>query len=112
MIDELELEQLRKHPEWQAVLRVYHDQHQLSREKSPDFDGWIPRLTEVESVDPTTLPSIHGKLIAFGLLKFDVGGRDVGIRYQLSPQARHALLGKPAEESDEDAGEQPLLRTA
>ena len=75
-----------------------------ARERSPEFDGWIPRVIEVATIDSTSLPSIHGKLIAFGFLKFDLSGRDAGMRYQLSPQGKQALLGRSlaGEESSED----------
>jgi hypothetical protein len=98
-MDEFDILQLRRNPEWKATLQRYFDLQQDLREKSPDSDGWVPRQTVVEGIDPALLSAIHGKLIAFGLLKFDVMGRDVGVHYQLTQQGRRALLGEsePAE---------------
>ncbi|MBC8113788.1 MAG: hypothetical protein H7062_05385 [Candidatus Saccharimonas sp.] len=99
MVDDFELEQLRRYPEWRVALTVYHDLQVQARERSSEFDGWIPRVTEVETIDTAALPSIHGKLIAFGFLKFDLSGRDAGMCYQLTPLGKQALLGKgPLEE--------------
>ena len=98
MMDDFELEQLRRNPEWRTTLTVYHDLQAQGRTQSPEFDGWIPRVVEVQTIDSAMLPSIHGKLIAFGFLKFDLSGKDAGMRYQLTPQGKQALLGKPLAE--------------
>lgn len=103
-MDENEILQVRRNPHWRATLQLYHDLQQRSREASPDSDGWVARQTDVPGVDPSVLSSIHGKLIAFGMLKFDVGGRDVGVQYQLTTQGRQALVGElvaVADDSDE-----------
>lgn len=102
-MDELDIIQLRANPDWRTVLQGYFDLQQQLREQSPDADGWIPRLTELPGIEPSLLSSIHGKLIAFGMLKFDVGGRDVGVQYQVTHQGRRALLGEaenPADAAD------------
>ena len=41
MVDDFELEQLRKYPEWRTTLIVYHDLQATARAQSPEFDGWI-----------------------------------------------------------------------
>jgi len=110
MVDDFELEQLRRHPEWRTALAVYHDLQVQARERSPEFDGWIPRVTEVETIDAAALPSIHGKLIAFGFLKFDLSGRDAGMRYQLTPQGKQALLGKSLAEEETSENEAALAQ--
>lgn len=115
MVDDFELDQLRRHPEWRATLKVYHDLQTASREQSSEFDGWVPRVTDVDTIDPAKLAIIHGKLIAFGFLKFDLSGRDAGMRYQLTPQGKQALLGKPPveeESSEEDENAAVLARSA
>lgn len=99
-MDELDILQLRRNPEWRAILQAYHELHQQLREQKLDGEGWMARLTEVSGVESAQLSSIHGKLIAFGMLKFDVGGRDVGVQYQLTQQGRRALLGE-TENADE-----------
>lgn len=98
-MDEFDIIQLRRNPEWRATLQVYHDLQQL-RQQTPDSDGWVARQTEITGIDSAQLSSIHGKLIAFGMLKFDVGGRDVGVQYQLTQQGRRALLGEVANADD------------
>ena len=110
MVEDFELEQLRRHPEWRVALNVYHDLQAQAREQSPEFDGWIPRVIEVQTIDSATLPSIHGKLIAFGFLKFDLSGRDAGMRYQLTPQGKLALLGKSLVEEDSSEDEVALAQ--
>ena len=102
-MDEFDIIQLRRNPEWRAILQVYCDLQQQLREQSPDSDGWVARQTEIAGIETSQLSSIHGKLIAYGMLKFDVGGRDVGVQYQLTPQGRRALLGEVA--NAEDAAE-------
>ena len=112
MVDDFELEQLRRHPEWRVTLIVYHDLQATARAQSPEFDGWIPRVIEVETIDSAALPSIHGKLIAFGFLKFDLSGRDAGMRYQLTPQGKQALIGKSLTEEESSEDEAALAQSA
>ena len=52
--------------------------------------GWVARLSRVDGVEPERLSDLHGKLIATGLLSFEVAGKS-GIQYQLSPLGRRAL---------------------
>lgn len=100
MIDDFELIQLKKNPEWRAALQVYHDLQVELREKSPESDGWVPRPADFSGVEAEKVSAVHGKLIAFGFLKFDVSGRDVGVRYQLTAQGRRALVGDDADSDD------------
>jgi hypothetical protein len=53
--------------------------------------GWIPRLAIVEQVSPERLAPVHGKLIALGLLRFQLLDRTGGMVYRLSPEGRSAL---------------------
>ena len=112
MLDDFELDQFRRHPEWRVALQAYHDLQTLAREQSSEFDGWISRVIEVETIDPAALPSIHGKLIAFGFLKFDLSGRDAGMRYQLTPQGKQALIGKSLSEEELIEDEAALAQSA
>lgn len=50
--------------------------------------GWVPRLKSVEGIPDGRLGPLHGKLIALGLLKFQLTGRTSGIIYRLSPEGR------------------------
>ena len=99
-MDEFDIIQLRRNPEWRATLQVYHNLQQQLREQVPDSDGWIARLTMVPGIDTERLSAIHGKLIAHGMLKFDVGSRDVGVRYQLTIQGRRAFLGETGNDGE------------
>jgi hypothetical protein len=101
-MEEIELEQLRKHPKWGAVLEQYHRLSVQNREQSTDFDGWIPRLPEIPEIPNDELSGIHGKLIAFGFLKFDLTGRDGGIRYQLTPLGKRGTDASTPSELDGD----------
>lgn len=83
-----------ENPDWAATLQVYYSLQQQLRGQATDGNVWIPRQTEIPGVQAENLSSVHGKLIAFGMLKFDVGGRDVGIQYQVTHQGRRALLGE------------------
>ncbi|MBI1344848.1 hypothetical protein GC163_01015 [bacterium] len=88
---DFELDQLRRNPAWAATLRLYWDRQTQGRAETAEFDGWVPRVAEVPTVETGKLSSVHGRLIAFGFLKFDLSNRDVGMRYQLTPLARQAL---------------------
>lgn len=92
-MDELALEQLQHNPKWTSILDVYNEISSRHRDQSADFDGWTARVHNVPEIPDTELAGIHGKLIAFGFLKFDLGGRDLGVRYQLTPLGRQALNG-------------------
>lgn len=83
MID-LELEQMMENPEWCLVLNHYSQLQRQAKEQNPEFDGWVGRQNKVEGVVLERLPRIHGKLIAFDLLKFQLSGRDSGVYYQVT----------------------------
>jgi hypothetical protein len=106
-MDELELEQLRRNPKWAVLLTTYNQQALQQRNQSKEFDGWVPRIHESEEIPVAELSAIHGKLIAFGFLKFDLAGRDGGIRYQLTPLGKQGInVAVPVEE---DESEEPNL---
>ena len=52
---------------------------------------WLRRLRDVSDVPAAELAAIHGRLIADGLLQFELGGRDEGVVYRLTRDARQAL---------------------
>ncbi len=107
-------ELLADNPDWIRVLAAYVEAEQQLAEtieqqqqqpaasgeaddddeqESPRSKKWLPRLREVEHIAPSQLPAIHGKLIAHGLLKFDLQGRNDGVVYRLTPQSRAAVGG-------------------
>ncbi len=81
-----ELELFDANPEWRPLLDAYHQK--IIAEKL----DWSPRITIVEGLPPEQLSAIHGKLIALGMLKFEIGNRADGVQYQLTPFGRQALL--------------------
>jgi len=80
-----ELELFDENPAWRLLLQAYQN---IRTTEVP----WIPRITGVEGLEVTELSAIHGKLIALGLLKFDLGTQIEGIRYQPTSLAKQALL--------------------
>lgn len=98
-MSDFELDQLRRNPAWKAALRYYWEAQTQARAAQAAFDGWVPRAAQVPQVEPTQLSAVHGRLIAFGFLKFDLTNRDLGMRYQLTP------LGKQAIGAGDDAPE-------
>ena len=86
-----ELEELQSVPGWRSVLAAYRDSSVAARTQSAEFDGWLPRLAALDGLDSPALSTVHGRLIALGFLRFQVGGRTVGLQYQLAPEGRQAL---------------------
>jgi len=80
-----ELELFDENPTWRLLLQAYQDRRTVEV-------PWIPRITAVEGLENSALSAIHGKLIALGLLKFDLGTQIEGIRYQPTSLAKQALL--------------------
>ncbi len=85
-----ELELFDTHPEWRPLLDAY--QRRIVAEKLE----WCARITELADLASEQLSAIHGKLIALGMLKFEIGSRADGVQYQVTPFGRQALL-PPAE---------------
>src|SRR4029078_10699898 len=81
-----ELELFDANPEWRHLLAAY--QQKIAAERRE----WSPRITEVAELAAELLSVIHGKLIALGMLKFEIGSRADGVQYQLTPFGRQALL--------------------
>lgn len=76
---------------------------------------WAPRLTEVDGLDSDDLSKVHGRLIAYGLLKCDLADRAAGVVYQLTTEARRALEALAASQAEDepiDDGDQELSRSA
>ncbi|MBI1314723.1 hypothetical protein GC176_25805 [bacterium] len=71
-----------------------------SRRRQP----WAPRLTSVSGIGSDELSKIHGRLIAYGLLKCDLADRAAGVVYQLTTEARRALEAFVDPEVEAEAG--------
>ena len=92
---------LRRHPDWMATLQAYWDAHLQCKQQVAEFNGWLARQTSVPEVPTEALSGIHGKLIAFGYLKFELTPKDTILRYQLTPLGRLAVSGEsPSEMAD------------
>lgn len=83
------------------VLQAYRHRMQELRAEQAEFDGWIPRLRRIDGIEPDDLPRAHGKLIALGLLKFQLADRFAGMQYQLSLSGRQ-ILGEAVETFGDD----------
>lgn len=97
-----DLDVLRRNPHWLATLSAYWGrQLELQQQAASDAQGWVTRLTAVADVPEEQLSGIHGRLIAFGYLKFELTVKDASLRYQLTPLGRMAVTGEtPAETAD------------
>ncbi|MBD3672483.1 MAG: hypothetical protein HUJ26_03055 [Planctomycetaceae bacterium] len=99
---------LRAHPQYHLLLNAYLECDQIERDRQEEFSGWLSRVNSVEGIEPEFMSRIHGKLISHGLLKFELGDRMEGMRYQLSETARRGLKqleqsgDSPACEEDEE----------
>jgi hypothetical protein len=64
--------------------------------------GWVPRVSRLDGVETEQLSALHGKLIALGLLTFEVSGKS-GVHYQVTPLGRRTLVrGVAFEEATAD----------
>jgi hypothetical protein len=57
--------------------------------------SWIPRLMRVEGIESASMPALHGRLIALGLLKFEFFAKSGGMKYRLSTQGRQFVSERP-----------------
>ena len=94
-----ELSQLQDHPEWLELLRAYS----LT---PPNEEGWSARIHAVEGVAEEHISRIHGKLIAFGFLDFQLADRHDGVFYRLTSLGNQGLIrlrsgANAADEEDE-----------
>ena len=80
-----ELSQLQDHPEWLELLRAYS----LT---TPNEEGWSARIHAVEGVAEEHISRIHGKLIAFGFLDFQLADRHDGVFYRLTSLGNQGLI--------------------
>lgn len=77
-----------------TVLECYSIRDAAAKAASSEYAGWLDRLIEVPGLERASLTSIHGFLIAQGLIKFEFNGRSVGLQYQLSTQGRDCVARK------------------
>jgi len=91
-------EELSASPGWRHVLEAYASLTTAPAVKAAASDtpeasegaGWASRLRRLDGIEPEQLSSLHGRLIALGLLSFEVSGK-AGMQYQLSPLGYRTL---------------------
>lgn len=76
---------------WRLVLGAYHANQTEQKAQNPETDGWLPRLRSVEGIEGEALARAHGQLIALGFLKFELMGREDGMRYQVSSLGKRTI---------------------
>lgn len=57
------------------------DDRSSGKQRTP---RWVPRITRVQGIETDELSKIHGRLIAYDLIKCDLAGRTDGMVYQLT----------------------------
>jgi len=87
---EFVLEELERSADWRIVLNVYQSRSSELKFENSAAEGWLPRVSQIEGIEPAHLSRLHGRLIALGLLEFEVSGK-AGMQYQLSQFGRDAL---------------------
>ncbi len=84
-----------------TVLNCYAVRDAAAKAATKEYAGWLDRIQDVQGIEKTTLTSIHGFLIAQGLIRFEFNGRSVGLQYQLSTQGREAMARESVYLSDD-----------
>ena len=84
-----------------TVLNCYAVRDAAAKAASKEYAGWLDRILDIQEIEKTTLTSIHGFLIAQGLIRFEFNGRSVGLQYQISTQGREAMARESVYLSDD-----------
>ena len=71
------------------------DEHSAAPKKRAS--RWVQRVTSLPGIDRAELSKIHGRLIAYDLLKCDLVGRSDGMVYQLTSGGK-TILGRFGDE--------------
>jgi hypothetical protein len=87
------LEELARHEQSQELLSAYYEKQLAAQRLNTEHDGWVSRIQSLAEIADGQLPRVHGKLIALGLLQFQLAGRTGEGRYQVSPLGVRALAG-------------------
>ena len=94
---------MEQHPVGRALLAAYAERQNFS-----PAGTWLERIENpeeigAEEIEPEELSRLHGKLIAMGLLDYEVTAKGTGVRYQVSTLGRTSLMRVCAEEEAEQA---------
>lgn len=87
------IELVARDPHWRSMLEAYRDAQRAQRQADAERDGWVPRLRTIDGVPAEMTSPVHGRLLAHGLLKFQLAGQgaSTGLEYQVTPLGRRAL---------------------
>lgn len=107
-MDALALNRLEQDPGWRDLLAAYTpstdtpappaggDGETGTEGDDERLAGWLPRIDTLEDVKSEHLPRLHGRLIAFGLLEFQLTSMTTGVVYRLTSRGRALLADEPA----------------
>lgn len=105
-MDRFANERLAEDQSWRTLLEAYA---RAANAGDPDEsgDGWTPRIDALPDVEDDRLPRLHGRLIAFGLIKFELSSPAKGVVYKITPKGRSQLLRTPASGAETVEGSRP-----
>jgi hypothetical protein len=115
-MDEQDLQMLAEQPGWLRVLSGYRSQVEaiLDRPESETGPRWAARLGAVAELTDAELAAIHGRLIAYGWLTFELeeDAAGLGLKYRVTSEGRRALerLAGAAEGETVMADEPPAMQ--
>ena len=95
-----------------TVLECYAVRDAAARTASVEYTGWLDRIVDIPGLAPTALTSIHGFLIAQGLIRFEFTGRSVGLQYQISSLGRDSVSCKSLSLADDSRGIEGAIESA
>ncbi len=87
-----------------TVLECYAVRDAAAKSATHEYSGWLDRILDVPGLEPAALTSIHGFLIAQGLIRFEFTGRSVGLQYQISSLGRDSISRKSLSLADDGRG--------
>lgn len=71
------------------------DEDSIDSNESPSTSKrasrWVQRLSKLQGIESVELSKIHGRLIAYDLLKCDLVGQSAGMVYQLTSSGKEVL---------------------
>ena len=93
-------------PQNLQVMQAYATRAKAAKASVEEFDGWLERIDTLPDMDAELLTKLHGELIAKGFLKFQIAGRNIGLRYQISTGGKQAVERALAAEEGSGPAEQ------
>jgi hypothetical protein len=87
-----------------TVLECYAIRDAAAKSATQEYSGWLDRIIDAPGLEPAALTSIHGYLIAQGLIRFEFTGRSVGLQYQVSSLGRDAISRQSLSLADDNRG--------